>query len=463
MRQPPAGAVPRYARPVHTVFVALLSLSIAACSSGDSTGSPNTPDGGNTSVSISVTPASGEIGVGETLQLSASVSGSSNNGANWSSSNASVATVTGLVTGVGGGTATITATAAASSSARATASIVVTADPCAERSEIQVGQSSSGSLTGTDCIVSDSYYTDFWTLTVGSEASVIIDLSSSTFDTFMFLYDSGGSILASDDDGGTGTNSRIAIALSAGTYVIEASSFSAFETGSYTLQVSETDPCEISRDIVLGQTVTGALSSTDCTSGGPYIDFWDFTIGSTSDIVIDLTSEAFDTFLRLYDAGGAEIANDDDGGEGFNSQLAGTIQPGDYTIGATSFATGATGFYDLRLSLSDACSTAREIKFRETLRGQLETSDCVVDGSFRDRFFFTLDENDTVSIRLASSGFIPTFSIQTSGGEGIGGDDNVNNRDYATVVVSLNAGTYFIDVSSVNTGGTGVYDLSLRN
>ena len=64
--------------------------------------------------SVSVTPATGEIFVGETLQLTATVlpDNANNKSVTWSSDNNSVATVsaTGLVTGVAAGSVTITAT-----------------------------------------------------------------------------------------------------------------------------------------------------------------------------------------------------------------------------------------------------------------------------------------------------------------------------------------------------------------
>ena len=51
-----------------------------------------------------------------------------------------------------------------------------------------------------------------------------------------------GNILATDDDGGTGLNSRIDRALTAGTYEIVASSFSAGQTGTYQLTVDVPPP-----------------------------------------------------------------------------------------------------------------------------------------------------------------------------------------------------------------------------
>jgi hypothetical protein len=58
----------------------------------------------------------------------------------------------------------------------------------------------------------------------------------------------------------------------------------------------------------------------------------------------------FDTYLRIEDAGGKEVASDDDGGEGLNARILFTPQAsGTYRIIATSFSGGATGPYVLRI------------------------------------------------------------------------------------------------------------------
>ncbi|MCI0682965.1 MAG: PPC domain-containing protein [Gemmataceae bacterium] len=68
-------------------------------------------------------------------------------------------------------------------------------------------------------------------------------------------------------------------------------------------------------------------------------------------LTIDLTSTAFDTYLRVEDEDGNEVAADDDGGEGLNSRV--TLTPpraGNYRLIATSFRGGATGAFQLRVS-----------------------------------------------------------------------------------------------------------------
>ena len=84
------------------------------------------------------------------------------------------------------------------------------------------------------------------TLMLSADASVRIDLTSAT-DAYLFLRSGAGaartsveasdlgSILASDDDSGSGRNARIERALDRGTYTIEATTFRREATGSFTL------------------------------------------------------------------------------------------------------------------------------------------------------------------------------------------------------------------------------------
>ena len=93
---------------------------------------------------------------------------------------------------------------------------------------------------GNDC-ESPSYsgrLARYYSFTLGQSGSVEIDLASSAFDTFLALREGAGvagRLVVSDDDGGQGTNSRIATELSAGTYTIEATSYGTGVTGAFTL------------------------------------------------------------------------------------------------------------------------------------------------------------------------------------------------------------------------------------
>jgi len=80
----------------------------------------------------------------------------------------------------------------------------------------------------------------YYTFSLAATTPVQIDLSSSV-DTYLFLLrgsGSSGSVEASDDDGGPGTDSRITRILPAGTYTLEATTYWGNRTGSFMIRLS---------------------------------------------------------------------------------------------------------------------------------------------------------------------------------------------------------------------------------
>lgn len=83
-------------------------------------------------------------------------------------------------------------------------------------------------------------YAKFYSFLLTSTATVTIDLSSSSVDTYLYLLrgaGTGGSVIRSDDDGGPGSDSRITRRLEPGSYTIEATTYSSGRTGSFLLSV----------------------------------------------------------------------------------------------------------------------------------------------------------------------------------------------------------------------------------
>jgi len=75
-------------------------------------------------------------------------------------------------------------------------------------------------------------------LTVEADGSVEINLTSS-IDTYLYLLDANGSIIASDDDGGSGYNSKLVKTLSKGTYTAVAATYSSGQSGAFTMTTSQ--------------------------------------------------------------------------------------------------------------------------------------------------------------------------------------------------------------------------------
>jgi len=103
--------------------------------------------------------------------------------------------------------------------------------------------------------------------------------------------------------------------------------------------------------ITRGQDITGTIATGDPTgAGGRPFKAYVFEGRAGDSITIDLTSDAYDTFLIVQDAAGRSLAENDDFGDGLNSHLVFQVPAtGRYRIVATVFDAGSTGAFRLRL------------------------------------------------------------------------------------------------------------------
>jgi hypothetical protein len=120
-----------------------------------------------------------------------------------------------------------------------------------------------------------------------------------------------------------------------------------------------------------GQTINATLTSSDCFFTGTtrFVDVYSFSGTAGQQIVLNMTSTTFDTYLYLLNSSSQLIAEDDDGGSGTNSRIpffSGTFTlpaTGNYTIYATSYSfdgfTGGTGSYSISLSSGAIASTVQ--------------------------------------------------------------------------------------------------------
>jgi Matrixin len=99
----------------------------------------------------------------------------------------------------------------------------------------------SGSLASTDFVFNEKFL-DLIQIEIEATSTISIDLRSTVIDTTLLLVDiidnEVGSLVLQDDDGGSGTNSRIETTLSPGTYWLGVTSFDSNESGDYDIEIS---------------------------------------------------------------------------------------------------------------------------------------------------------------------------------------------------------------------------------
>lgn len=104
--------------------------------------------------------------------------------------------------------------------------------------------------------------------------------------------------------------------------------------------------------VEVGASVTGSLSSTDPTTVyGTHYDLYRLDLTTARQVRVDLESVDFDSYLVIYDADGAYLADNDDAhDETVDASLTLDLAAGCYRIEATSFIGGETGSYTLSVN-----------------------------------------------------------------------------------------------------------------
>jgi Zn-dependent metalloprotease len=118
---------------------------------------------------------------------------------------------------------------------------------------VTFGQPANGTLAATDCtsVLRTTSYKDVYTFRATAGSAHTITMTSSAFDTYLVLVDGAGTVLAQDDDGNGGTNSKIVFTPSATVDVsVEATSYEPRATGPFTLAVAAAAPRPQTADLV---------------------------------------------------------------------------------------------------------------------------------------------------------------------------------------------------------------------
>ena len=229
-------------------------------------------------------------------------------------------------------------------------------------------------------------YARFYTFTLRAESDVTIDLSSDE-DTFLYLRSgitTDGNTIAENDDRATSDyDSQITSTLQPNSYTIEATTYAAGTTGSFTLTVTavpvsdtpppvppptpDPTPDDPTSPIPAGCTLqtfsgtsdndswtSGCVSRNRTANGTHYAKFFSFSVSRSA--TYDLTLESrTDTYLILLDDEGDIIDENDDYDDSvfdLRSRSSGIRIPldsGDYTVEATTYAGTATGDFTLTI------------------------------------------------------------------------------------------------------------------
>jgi hypothetical protein len=228
---------------------------------------------------------------------------------------------------------------------------------------IEPGQVLVGELGEDDDFTADVAYYELFTFDANAGDRVGATLRSSQFDTQVEVGHWDGATFSSigeNDDGfddGT-TDSRLVRTLpTTGRYAIRATSYYPRQEGQFTVELEALPPAEASPlvDIRAGDVISGELTAEDAElDDGSYFDLYRYQGAAGERVTVALQSEDFDAYLALGapsgDDGFDELATDDDGGSGTDSQATVTVPAGGILlIRANSLGAREEGAYTISL------------------------------------------------------------------------------------------------------------------
>ncbi len=339
---------------------------------------------------------------------------------------------------------------------------------------ISSGETREGRLESGD-VVGARGLEDRWTFTGRAGQVARVDVMSSAFDAYAYLRIN--EVAAdSNDDGGDGNNSRLTTVLpTSGTYTIVVTTYSRSSTGGrYTVGLTVSDPPAGAgrvETIRAGQRLAGRLEAGDRPRGnGAYQDLWEFDGRTGQDVIVEMHSAEFDSYLELRGPDGSVIAENDDGGEGRDALIITRLRTnGRFRIVARSYGeAAATGFYDLSLSLGgEVARPGRVVDLRtdQVVLGRLEAGDSVVgDSTFADLFTFRAPQNGEVTFDLRSGDFDAYLIVKDARGMTLATDDDGGAGTDSRIVLRVEQGaTYRVYANSYGEDrATGLYRLSVR-
>lgn len=286
-------------------------------------------------------------------------------------------------------------------------------------------------------------------------------------DPLLLLYDAQGAEIGSDDDGGSGLNSYLEFtAPQNGNFYIEARGFDNMATGGYTLTAAAGDvPADANTDASLSadgdfrEGMIGVAGDRD----------WyriDLAEGQSIRLALDSTQSGdalMDPYLALYGPDGAELTQDDDGGDGLNSRLEyQAVTAGPHYVEARGFFEEATGRYTLALTPGEIGAS---IDNAEPLQANGDPRSSFI-GAAGDTDWFVIDLVEGRSYRFNIEGVDPDaladpyLTLYNTQGEEIAHDDDGGPGLGAYLsYASPTGGTHYIGVSSFGDAGAGRYQV----
>jgi hypothetical protein len=329
----------------------------------------------------------------------------------------------------------------------------------------------AGQLAATDA--KDKVRNQFckiYTLSLKAGTSYRIDMTSKDIDSYLRLEDEGGTELASDDDSGGFPDARIVFACPKdGAYRIIATTFGggtgAFELTVQSAALAKSGPLAFKDGAIKALSELTKDDPKDSVRQQSPCKVFSVKLAKVKAYQIDMTSSKIDSYLRLEDAAGKQLAEDDDSGGFPNARVVfKCTADGDYKIIATSVG-GGTGPFELSVSAPVGAKTL-ELKngaaeVQETLAAT-DSKDTVRRQSVCKVYSVKLSMGKTYQIDMRSKAIDSYLRLEDPAGKQLAKDDDSGGGHDARIVFNCPADGVYRIIATTFGGETGPFVLAVK-
>ncbi len=305
---------------------------------------------------------------------------------------------------------------------------------------------------------------DWFSFTTTGAASVEV-YSTGGIDTVGELIDAAGQ-RSENDDGGSGSNFRIAATVPAGTHYVRVRGYSSGDVGSYTLHlvvVPSEGPPDLAGDHGDSReeaaSVTAGTATEAALEVGGDEDWFSFATEGAASVEVYSTG-GIDTVGELIDAAGQRSENDD-GGSGSNFRIAATVPAGTHYVRVRGYSSRDVGSYTLHVivgrqgSRTDEHGDSREEAASVTAGTATEAA---LEGG-GDEDWFSFATTGWARVEVYSTGGIDTVGeLIDAAGQRSENDDGGSGSNFR-IAATVPAGTHYVRVRGYSSGIVGSYAL----
>lgn len=316
---------------------------------------------------------------------------------------------------------------------------------------LTVGDTVSGEITSSSALnYNDGSRHQGYKVTMKSGEAVSLELGGAlngqlaVFDGQNMIANasSGYMGMQSEGDSGSGSVSLAFRAPKDGTYLVAVNSAGSDAFGPFKLKTAQVVPYD-------GKPLGADSQAVDWLIGDK--QEYKLKIDKAGLYSITMESSAFDAYLRL-NGRNVELEDDDNGGN-LNARIRTYLEPGEYTIAASS-VNGNTGSFKLKIGLTP---TENGLVTRDGTALTIgRTAQSMMDSRGRRTFVLNLDSPRYIQFDAIADGFDSVLHITGPGVDAE--DDDGGNGTNARLTQQMGPGRYIVAVSSLGSQ-QGVFEL----